>query len=151
MKIPVDIHVRSERFTTDLAYPHIKQKEPDVDDFCVSGMMRNTKGGYRIEYSEEEGAVTTIISAFKDGMVVVNRIGFINSHMVFAHGKSHTCICNTGFMPMQLRVKTKELKNNLTMDGGKLDIDFAVEIMGNLAETNRLTFSVSPDISIIKS
>jgi hypothetical protein len=37
------------------------------------------------------------------------------------------------------------------MDGGKLFVDYSVEIVGSLAEKNKLTLAVSPDASIIKS
>ena len=68
-----------------------------------------------------------------------------------ADGKAHTCICDTGFFPLQMRIYTKKLSNSLSLDGGRLDIDYTVEIVGNLAEQNRLSVSVAPDKSIIKS
>ena len=151
MKIPIDIHVRSERIGTEIIRRGSGENKPETDDFVVSGIMKNTKNGLQIEYSEENGAVITTINVFKDGMVSINRIGGINSHMVFESGKSFLCICNTGFFPMQIRVRTNSLENTLSLDGGKLDIDYNVEIVGNLAEKNKLSFSVSPDISVLRS
>lgn len=151
MKIPIDIHVRSERICNDLSRRGDENNRPEIDDFTVSGSMKTKKGGFRIEYTEDDGTVTTLIDTYPDEMVSVNRIGPMNSHMVFADGKVHTCICNTGFFPLQMRVRTKRLINTLSLDGGKLDIDFTVEIVGNLAERNRLTVSVCPDKSILKS
>lgn len=149
MKIPIDIRVKSER----IAPNPLKRGEeiPETEDFKVSGTLKKTKNGFRIEYNEENDTVTTTIDTFEDDTVSVNRIGPINTHMVFADGKSHTCICNTGFFPLQMRVRTKRLVNSLSMDGGKIDIDYTVEIVGNLAEKNKISFSVSPDVSIIKS
>ncbi len=149
MKIPIDIRVRVERLSADLT--RRGEERPEIDDFCVSGTMKKTKEGLRIEYTEDNTETTTTIDTFADQTVSVNRVGPINSHMVFADGKSHTCICNTGFFPVQMRIRTKSLDNSLSMDGGKLDIAYSVEIVGNLAERSHLTFSVSPDISIIKS
>ena len=149
MKIPIDIRVKSER----IAPNPLKRGEeiPETEDFKVSGTLKKTKNGFRIEYNEENDTVTTTIDTFEDDTVSVNRVGPINTHMVFADGKSHTCICNTGFFPLQMRVRTKRLVNSLSMDGGKIDIDYTVEIVGNLAEKNKISFSVSPDVSIIKS
>jgi len=149
MKIPIDIRVKSER----IAPNPLKRGEeiPETEDFKVSGTLKKTKNGFRIEYNEENDTITTTIDTFEDDTVSVNRVGPINTHMVFADGKSHTCICNTGFFPLQMRVRTKRLVNSLSMDGGKIDIDYTVEIVGNLAEKNKITFSVSPDVSIIKS
>lgn len=151
MKIPIDIHIRSERIGTEIIRRAQGDNQPETDDFVVSGTMKKTKNGLQLEYSEENGSVITTIDLFKDGMVSINRTGGINSHMVFASGKAFLCICNTGFFPMQIRVRTKSLENTLSFEGGRLDIDYTVEIVGNLAETNKLSFSVSPDISILRS
>ncbi len=149
MKIPIDIRVRLERVTPD---PFRKGEEiSEKDDFVVSGTLRRTKGGLRVEYTEDENATTTIIDAFKDDTISVNRLGPVNTHMVFSDKKVHTCIFNTGFHLMQMQVCTKNLKNSLTMDGGKIEVDYTIEIVGNLAEKSKLSFSVSPDVSIIKS
>ena len=150
MKIPVDIRVRSERIHQTLLPNGENGNKSETDDFIVSGTMKKTKSGFRIEFNEENDTVTTIINTV-GGTVSVNRLGPLNSHMVFADGKAHTCICDTGFFPLHMRVRTKKLENSLSLDGGKLDIDYSVEIVGNLAERNRLTFSVYPDKSIIRS
>ncbi|MBE6693120.1 MAG: DUF1934 domain-containing protein [Ruminococcaceae bacterium] len=151
MKIPVDIHVRSERLCTDLSRRGQENPRPEIDDFNISGTMKKQKDGLRIEYTEDDGLISTLVHIFPDKTVSVHRMGLLNSHMTFAHEKSFTCICNTGFMPLQIRVNTKRMTNTVSMEGGKLDIEFSVEVVGNLAERNRLTLSVSPDKSIIKS
>ena len=151
MKIPVDIRVRSERILSDLTKRGSNNDHSDTDEFTVSGTMKTTKEGFRIEYSEENGEITTLIDTYRDSTVAINRLGPLNSHMVFADGKSHSCICDTGFFPIQMLVRTKRLENSLSLDGGKLNIDFSIEVAGNLAEQNKLSFSVSPDASIIKS
>ncbi|MBR0231341.1 MAG: DUF1934 domain-containing protein [Clostridia bacterium] len=151
MKIPIDIRVQSERLCNDLAHMGFKEPIPQKDDYLVSGFMRKTRDGFRIEFREKEDGATTTIDTFADDTVALNRGGQLHSHMVFADGKTHVCICDTEYMPIQMRIKTKKLANTLSMQGGKLDIDYTVEIVGNLAETNRLRFSVSPDKSIIRS
>ena len=151
MKIPIDINIRTERIQELANHNSKNEKTPDFDDFTVSGTLKKTKGGFQIEFKEENDTVTTTIDTYEDEMVVLNRVGPINSHMVFADGKAHTCIYNTGHFPLQMRIRTKKLVNSLTIDGGKLDVDYSVEIAGNLAERNRITFSVSPDKSIIRS
>ena len=150
MKIPIDIRVQSERVCNNLTGAG-GEPATEKDDFLVSGFMRKTKGGFRIEFREKGDNVTTTIDTFEDDTVAVNRCGQMHSHMVFADGKTHICICDTEYMPIQMRVNTKRLANTLTMQGGKLDIDYTVEIVGNLAEKNSLRFSVSPDKSIIRS
>ena len=150
MKIPIDIWVRSERTCSDLTRRG-GADHPETDDYRVRGTLKKTKPGYRTEFSEDNDSVITLIDTFEDNTVSVNRMGAVRSHMVFSDSRVHTCICDTGLFPLHMRVRTKSLDNTITMDGGKLDIDYSVEIVGNLAERNRLTFSVSPDKSIIKS
>ncbi len=151
MKIPIDIRVHSERIYSDISRRHAGEERPETDDFRVSGTMKTTKGGYRIEFSEDDDRITTLIDVWDGDKVSVTRLGEMNSHMVFSDGKAYTCICNTGFFPLQMRIRTKSLNNTISFEGGKLDIDYTVEIVGNLAERNKLSFSVSPDKSIIKS
>lgn len=152
MKIPVDVWVRSERKFSDLSRRGDGERSVS-DDYHASGTMKKTKDGYRIEFAEDNDSVITLIDTYDDNSVSVNRMGEIKSHMVFCDSRVHTCICDTGLgmLPIHMRIRTKSLENSLTMDGGKLDIDYSVEIVGNLAEQNRLTFSVAPDKSIIKS
>ena len=69
--------------------------------------------------------------------------------MVFDTEKSYSCIYHNGNMPMQLKVSTKSLRNGLTEQGGKIDIDYTVEIVGNLAEHTKMSFSVLPQSGLV--
>lgn len=149
MKIPVDIRVSSERINATSIMRG--EERGEIDEFCVSGTMKNTKRGLCIEFTEQESSMTTIINVFKDEMVALNRIGPMRSHLIFSDGKAYDCIIGSGEKQFQMRVRTKSLENTLTMDGGRLFVDYTVEIVGALAERSKLTFAVSPDASIIKS
>ncbi len=149
MKIPINIKIQSERIYNDLGMKGGPAIEPEISYANVTGFMKKTKEGLQVEYTELEensmGHTVTTINTFGPDMVSVNRVGTMSSHMVFEKGKCHTCIYDTGVFPMHLRVCTKELDNRLTLDGGKLNIDYSIEIVGNLAEQNKLSVSVYPD------
>ena len=151
MKIPVDIRVHNER--THPGFGKNAEEHIETDEFKTTGVMKKTKGGYRIEFREENKGGTTTIDTTKDDMVTLYRIGPVNSGLVFAEGKAFDCInySPVGMQPFRICVRTKSLKNTLSMDGGKLNIDYSVEVAGNLAEKNKLSLSVCPDISILKS
>ena len=155
MKIPINIQIESERIYSNLGPHNELPPEPETSSISVTGFIKKTKQGLQVEYKENEesgmGDTVTTISTLGEKVVSVNRVGALNSHMVFEQGKCHTCIYDTGFFPMQLRVCTKELNNNLTLQGGKLNINYSVEIVGNLAEKNKLSVSVYPDKSVIIS
>ena len=53
MKIPIDIRVRSERIYSDISRRNGGEDRPEIDDFSVSGTMKTTKEGYRIEFQED--------------------------------------------------------------------------------------------------
>lgn len=148
----IEVWVRSERVFCDLS--HRGEGERTVsEDYRASGTLKKTKDGYRVLFSEEGDSAVMQIDTYADGTVSVNRTGAINTHMVFCENRVPVCICDTGLgkLKMQLRIRTKSIENTLTATGGKLEIEYSVEIAGNLAERNRLGFSVSPDRSIITS
>lgn len=156
MKIPINIQIQSERIYSDLAVKgNIQSPEPETNSVNITGFLKKTKEGLQVEYVEQEDSdkenTITTISTLGKNIISVNRTGPFNSHMVFEQGKCHTCIYDTGVSPMQLRICTKELTNNLTIQGGKLNIDYSIEIVGNLAEKNKLSVSIYPDESIITS
>ncbi|MBR6784389.1 MAG: DUF1934 domain-containing protein [Clostridia bacterium] len=148
MKIPVDIRIRRERIGLDSKR---KNEIEDSESYSLSGVLKKSKNGFRLEFNESLAEVFTTVDMYSDGTVSINRVGPINTHMVFSEERAYTCICNTGFTPFQLNVRTSSLENGITFDGGILDIRYSVEIHGNLAEKCRIVFSVSPDISIIRS
>jgi uncharacterized beta-barrel protein YwiB (DUF1934 family) len=149
MKIPINIKIQSERIYNDLGMKGGQAIEPEKSYVNLTGFMKKTKEGLQVEYTELEengmGHTVTTINTLGESVVSVNRVGTLSSHMVFEKGKCHTCIYDTGVFPMQLRICTKELENNLTLEGGKLNIDYSIEIVGNLAEQNKLSVSVYPD------
>ncbi len=150
MKIPVDIRIRSERICTNITRGD-GTAGTVRDDYSTSGFMSRTKDGYRMEF-RERGAdkFKTVLSTFGDS-VSVNRESFLGSSLVFTESRANTCICNAGEIPVAMRINTKKLVNTLSMEGGSLSIDYTVEIVGNLAEKSHVTYSVSPDKSIIRS
>ncbi|HOJ47750.1 MAG TPA: DUF1934 domain-containing protein [Bacillota bacterium] len=155
MKIPINIKIQSERIYNDLGMRGGQAIEPEISYANVTGYMKKTKDGLQVEYTEagENGAGETVttINTFGDNLVSVNRVGAMSSHMVFEKGKCHTCIYDTGVFPMQLRICTKELENRLTLEGGRLNINYSIEIVGNLAEQNKLTVSVYPNKEALTS
>lgn len=152
MKLPINIQINTVRKYNDLSSPPSQELETEVYTQSVSGYMKKSRSGFTIEYIDNAGldnAMTTINTL--GGLVSLNKNGIVNTHLIFEEGKSHTCICEGVNYPMQVCVNTRELSNSLTLQGGKLDIDYSLEIVGNLAETNRMTLSVAPDQSIITS
>ena len=90
-----------------------------------------------------DGTVTTV-TVLHSGAVSVNRVGPINTHMVFEEGKMHACIYDTGYFPVQICIHTSKLQNSLSERGGCFDVEYNMEIGGRLASKNRMKIIVTP-------
>ena len=92
------------------------------------------------------------LSVLPEGVVSVNRVGTLaqtggrqfNMHLVFEPSKLHACIYDTGFFPLQLCIRTHALENSLSVDGGCFDVDYGMEIGGQMTSRNRLKIVVTP-------
>lgn len=126
----------------------VENKEPETISYRAAGTCRVSRDGIRIEYQEPEvtgmdGTVTTV-TVLHSGAVSVNRVGPINTHMVFEEGKMHACIYDTGYFPVQICIHTSMLKNSLSERGGCFDVEYNMEIGGRLASKNRMKIAVIP-------
>lgn len=122
--------------------------EPETISYRAVGTCRNSRDGLKLEYKEPEltgmdGTVTTV-TLLENGAVSVNRVGPINTHMIFEAGKMHACIYDTGYFPMQICIHTGRLENSMTVGGGCFDVEYNMEIGGKLASKNRLKLVVTP-------
>jgi len=147
MKIPVTVNIKTERKTHDPL--HLDKPRTEIRTATVNGYLSRTKKGLTCVFSEEESDTVTTVSSLGENLVSVNKIGYFNSLMVFDTEKSYSCIYHNGNMPMQLKARTKSLRNGLTEQGGKIDIDYTVEIVGNLAEHTKMSFSVLPQSGLV--
>lgn len=147
MKTPVDISVKFERTDFSSLRSAADTPAPTVVETSYKGLMTVSKKQLRFEYDEGKDfngdKLKTVVASFGD-VVSISRLGAYCSSFVFEEGKSCDCICDTGFMPMNLRVYTKRMVNGLSPDGGRLELDYTVEIIGNLAETSSFTLSFAP-------
>ncbi len=126
----------------------LTEDEPETISYRTQGTCRSSRDGLKLEYTEPDvtgmdNTVTTVTS-LKNGMVSVNRVGQISTHMVFEEGKLHSCIYNTGYFPMQLSILTTRLENALTATGGCLDIEYSLEVGGMHSSKNRMRYVVTP-------
>lgn len=126
----------------------VENNEPETISYRAVGTSRLSRDGVRIEYEEPEltgmdGTVTTV-TVLHSGAVSVNRVGPINTHMVFEEGKMHACIYDTGYFPVQICIHTSKLQNSLSERGGCFDVEYNMEIGGRLASKNRMKIIVTP-------
>ena len=146
MKIPASITIKTDKFIDD---PVEGNKRSEVHESTVSGFIQTKKDGITIEYTEAEGEgdIITRVSLIGRDLVMLRRGN--DSGMFFEQGKTHNCVFNNGLFPMELRVRTKELTNTISVAGGRLTLDYTIDIIGNRAEKSKLTLSVKPQSDLI--
>lgn len=147
MKIPVTVSIKTERSSHDPM--HVEKPRTEVRTATANGYLSRTREGLKCVFSEEDNETVTTVSSLGKNLVSVNKIGEYNSLMVFDSEKSYSCVYHNGHLPMQLKVSTRSLRNGLTEQGGKIDIDYTVEIVGNLAEHTKMSFSVLPQTGLV--
>ncbi len=144
MKIPVNVNIKTKKL---LGSPADGAGETETRETTAPGFIHTTRGGLRLEYTinapEGDRAITTV-NLIGENMVAMNQGGGSGTYMVFEEGKTHSCVFNNGFFPMELRIRTRELKNTISKTGGRLDVDYTVDIVGSRAENSHITLSVYP-------
>ena len=77
-------------------------------------------------------------------LVTMMRSGNVSTILVFEEGKRHICTYQTPYMPFEICVYTKEVKNNL-LESGVIDLDYIVEIRGAQAERTQFKIEIFED------
>ena len=74
-------------------------------------------------------------------LVTMMRDGSVNTILVFEQGKRHICTYQTPYMPFEICVFTKSVKNNL-LENGVIELDYIVEIRGAQAERTQFKIEI---------
>lgn len=146
MKMPVEIMVTNKKLNyRDMC---VAGDVPEAHESCesYSGFMIINGEKLSLNYDEifDDGVTASTSVMLQNGVVLISHRGDINTNLVFLPGDSCDCVCHNGYRNMNLRVNTKSLNSDIGPLGGKLKIDYTIEIMGNLAEKNSMCVSVCP-------
>ena len=98
--------------------------EPDGDD------------GYTLSYQESELTGmegTTTVFQVEPEKVTLLRLGSVQSEMVFEEGRRHMSLYSTPYGNMEIGVRARRLNSTLELTGGRLEIDYDIEINHMLA------------------
>ena len=146
---PVFIEICGEQRSKD--FPGA---EPEKFSFRVSGKIWKSHDGIRITYREpkeaDAGNTVTTITVLHDGVVSVNRVGYLNAGMIFEEGTPHVCVYDAGFLQLQISLRTHQLTHSVTEAGGCIDIDYSIEIGGQSENRNRLKITVTPVVPTVR-
>ncbi|MBP3633678.1 MAG: DUF1934 domain-containing protein [Oscillospiraceae bacterium] len=121
---------------------------PETVELMTRGTMTGRNGKFAISYEETELTGTAgVISTFlvlNPERVVLTRQGTIKSRMVFVKGVRDESLYDLGFGALLLGVFTRDIQVELSDDGGRLFIDYVVEIEQSYANHNSYEVLIKP-------
>ena len=105
--------------------------EPERSELVSDGFLKISECEYNITCSEmtEGGKVVSDI-IITDGSVRVKRVGAIESDMYFEEGYLHKSLYTVPPYSFDAEIRTKKIRNNMTRDGGRVDIFYNMKIGG---------------------
>jgi len=105
--------------------------EPEKTEISPEGFLKISDSEYEITYSEmtEGGKVVSAINVTSDS-VRVKRVGAVESDMLFREGLTHTSLYSIPPYSFDSEIYTRKIRNNLTRDGGRIDIFYNMKIGG---------------------
>jgi uncharacterized beta-barrel protein YwiB (DUF1934 family) len=105
-------------------------------DIVTDGSMFRHPQGYTVSYREpfdrEGDSMTTLL--VENGRVTMLRSGSQNSQMVFEEGRRHVSYYDTADGPTTVGVTASRVETEIGQDGGRIEVNYGVEIAGSLAE-----------------
>ncbi len=112
---------------------------PDTIELVTQGRLERDDYGYTLSYQETEltgleGTLTTF--HVEDDRITLMRVGGVSSQMVFEQGRRHLSLYDTPYGSMTVGVNTRNMMAELSERGGRIEIDYALEIDHAVAGTN---------------
>lgn len=134
-----------ERYTGSIDFSSFPAESFEV---LSQGELTREDGRVTLSYRETEltgmeGAVTTLSYAEDaPGIVTMLRYGAVSTALVFEKGRRHRSAYETGVMPFEICTYATRVQNGLTPRGGRLELDYLIEIRGATAEHTQLTVDI---------
>lgn len=110
--------------------------DPDTMELVTEGKLAVQDGALCLSYEESEltgMAGTTTVFQVEPEKVTLLRLGSVQSEMVFEEGRRHMSLYSTPYGNMEIGVRARRLNSTLELTGGRLEIDYDIEINHMLA------------------
>lgn len=140
-----DEPIPTDRWTSPRKVPHITP--PASSTLTAYGLFSHeTDGSFRISYEDSEitgmeGCLTTFCLSPAETLIML-RQGKIKTSLVFENHHRHLCDYGLGGEVPSVVLHTHDLTSSLSEIGGKIFVDYTVEIRGTRTEHNYLSITV---------
>ena len=127
----------------------LPETESETIEMDSEGVLRLSDERVEIEYFETEltgmaGACTSICFDRADsGLISMLRTGCVETVLVFEAGQRNACTYNTDAMAFEITVRTWDVRNDMTDDGGEIELDYSLEFRGASTEHTRIKIGVT--------
>ena len=122
-----------------------EDQDDDSVELVTNGLFYEKDGNFYITYKESEltglGSTTTTVK-IEPSRVSVIRFGDTRSHMIFEQGEKHVSYYDTGVGALTIGISTRRIRNHITPQGGRLTIDYAMEINNSMTGENAFDITV---------
>ncbi len=109
------------------------QEEPQIIEMTTDASLTGEDGVLYLRYAESaltglEGTETCF--ELHPDKVVLRRTGSVRSEMVFALGQVHESLYDTEQGALLITIRTRELEDEMTLEGGSLHVGYSISIEG---------------------
>ena len=111
-------------------------EESQTVQVVTEGTMKTEGDTVYLSYEESEVTGmegTTTVFHVEPERVTLLRMGNVSSEMVFEEGRRHMSLYSTPYGSMEVGILARKLRSTLDQNGGKLEINYDIEINHTLA------------------
>jgi uncharacterized beta-barrel protein YwiB (DUF1934 family) len=123
----------------------LDENKTDHIELTTKGMFYRKNDAFYIIYDESEITgmeCTTTTLKIESRRVTLIRMGNINCRQVFVKNEQHTSSYKTHYGNLILTIFPKEVDINLTPRGGRIDLEYELEVGGHHISYNTLHIKV---------
>ncbi len=117
----------------------LEDGQEETMELITEGSFHGKDSSFTLTYEESEitglGSTKTTFQIESERITLL-REGEVNSQMVFEEGRRHLSMYNTPFGAMSIGVNTRRMRKELSVMGGDIEIEYAMEIDHALAGQN---------------
>lgn len=125
--------------------------DPDTMELVTEGKLAVQDGALCLSYEESELTGmegTTTVFQVEPEKVTLLRLGSVQSEMVFEEGRRHMSLYSTPYGNMEIGVRARRLNSTLELTGGRLEIDYDIEINHMLAGQSLFRIDVRENTAV---
>ena len=125
----------------------INSDETEKMEFMTDGAFYFKNGSYYILYDEKEEmgmANCSVTIKVSSDEVTIKRKGDFSTNMLYKTGEATEFLYNTPYGKFPVILTTQEIKNNLNIMGGRIEILYCISI-SNEDNYHSLTVDVKPN------